>query len=239
VAERSARQYERARAAVLGTEGDPTGERRLRLIRRWVTPGQRYFKLLGGAFVMPRPQQRWFQWRLRRAGRKAPVRDLVVLLDEGGWREVLVATWLIAAGRRADLRPWVEQGILGDTPCGDGWSYCTALVCLGTEHDARILAAYLDQALSLPLTPAGTQCQPQAMAALLYLDRQLGADHARRFLVADGTWGSWAGSSDVSLDVLRQAVRDDVVFAAGGNPGLRRRLRTGAVRPVDGGQSAD
>ena len=219
-------------------EGDPTGARRLRLIRRWVAPGQRYLKLLGAALVMPRPQQRWFQWRLRRAGRKIPVQDLVMLLDHGGWREALAATWLIAAGRRADLRPWIEQAILGDTPCGDEWSYCTALVCLGTEHDARILAAYLDQALSLPLTPAGTQCQPQAMAALRYLDRELGADHAQRFLVPDGPWESWAGSSAVSLDALQQAVRDEVVFAAGGNPGLRRRLRTGAVPPVDGGWSA-
>ncbi|WP_329482103.1 DUF6000 family protein [Kribbella sp. NBC_01484] len=175
---------------------------------------------------MPRFRQRWFQWRLRRAGRRAPAEDLAALL-EGGWRERLAATWLVAAGRRAELRPVIERGLLGDVPSGDRWSYCPALACLGTEDDARILVAYLDRALSLAPEEDGfaIQCQPEALATLMYLDQQLGTDHARRFLAADGPWERWLGSVNVSLAHYQDAVRADVVFAAGGDPGIRRMVK--------------
>jgi hypothetical protein len=198
----------------------------LRATRRWVTPGRRYRHLMARAFVMPRFRQRWFQWRLRRAGRRAPAQELAALLD-GGWRERLAATWLVAAGRRADLRPVIERGMLGDVPSGERWSYCPALACLGTEDDARILMAYLDRALSLPPEEDGfaIQCQPEALAALMYLDQQLGTDHARRFLADGGPWERWPGSGDVSLADYLDAVRAGVVFAAGGDPGIRRMVK--------------
>jgi hypothetical protein len=177
---------------------------------------------------MPRVQQRWFQWRLRRAGRRAPAEDLEVLL-EAGWRERLTATWLVAAGRRADLRPVIERGILGDVPAGYRWSYCPALACLGTEDDARILVAYLDRARSP--TPeydvlAENQCQPEALATLVYLDQQLSTDHARQFLADGGPWERWPGSVGVSLAAHLDAVRANVVFAAGGDPGIRRMVKS-------------
>lgn len=56
----------------------------LRASRRWVLRGRRYRHLMAGAFVMPRFRQRWFQWRLRRAGRRAPAEDLAALLEGGG-----------------------------------------------------------------------------------------------------------------------------------------------------------
>jgi hypothetical protein len=198
----------------------------LRATRRWVTPGRRYRHLMARAFVMPRFRQRWFQWRLRRAGRRAPAEELAVLL-EAGWRERLTATWLVAAGRRADLRHVIERGILGDVPSGYRWSYCPALACLGTEDDARILVAYLDRALSLAPEEDGfaIQCQPEALATLMYLDQQLGTDHARRFLADGGPWERWPGSVDVSLAHYQDTVRADVVFAAGGDPGIRRTMK--------------
>jgi Family of unknown function (DUF6000) len=189
-----------------------------------VTPGQRYLHLTGRAFVMPRYRQRWFQWRLRRAGRRASVEDLAVPL-EGGWRERLTAIWLVAAARRAELRPVIERGILGDNPSGARWSYCPALACLGTEDDARILVTYLDRALTLPPEEdeiTAVQCQPEALATLGYLDQRLGTDHARRFLADGGPWGRWPGSVKVSLTDYQDAIRADVVFAAGGDPGIRR-----------------
>ena len=139
----------------------------------------------------------------------------------------MAAAWLVAAGRRADLRPVIERGMLGDVPSGERWSYCPALACLGTEDDARILVAYLDRALSLPPEEDGfaIQCQPEALAALMYLDQQLGADHARWFLADGGPWERWPGSVDVSLADYLDAVRAGVVFAAGGDPGIRRMVK--------------
>jgi hypothetical protein len=198
----------------------------VRATRRWVTRGKRYRHLMARAFVMPRFQQRWFQWRLRRAGRRAPTEELALLL-KAGWRERLAAIWLVAAGRRADLRPVIERGLLGDVVAGDRWSYCPALACLGTEDDARILVAYLDRALSLAPDEDGfvTQCQPEALATLMYLDQQLGTDHARRFLADGGLWERWPGSVNVSLAQYQDEVRTDVVFAAGGDPGIRRTVK--------------
>ncbi|QMU78402.1 hypothetical protein GXW83_24550 [Streptacidiphilus sp. PB12-B1b] len=235
MAARSRREDRSVKPALWGTPGDPSGMRRLRLVGRWVTPGRRYFRLLGGAFVMSRPRQRWLQWRLQRAGRRAPAEDLVFLLDNGGWREWLAVTWLIAAGRRADLRDRLEHGLMGETPCGYRWDYCTALARPGTERDAEILRAYLDRALSLPPDPDTddpSQCQAQAMGALLYLDQELGTSHSRHLLAPDGPWQRWRGSLNAPLDELRQALRDDVTVAAGGNPGLRRRLRRRRGKPT-------
>jgi len=177
------------------------------------------------AFVMPRFRQRWFQWRLRRAGRRAPAEELAVLL-EAGWRERLTATWLVAAGRRADVRQVIERNIRGGDLSGYRWSYCPALACLGTGADARILVAYLDRALSLaPEEDESVDSEPQALATLMYLDQRLGTDHARRFLVDGGPWERWPGSVDVSLADLQNKVRAEVAFAAGGDPGIRGMLK--------------
>jgi uncharacterized protein DUF6000 len=186
--------------------------------------------LTGSAAMMPRWRQRWFQWRLRTDGRRAPAEDLTLLLD-GDWRERLTAVWLIAAGRRADLRPVIERGLLGDEPCGVRWSYLPALACLGTEDDAKILVAYLERALTLP---PDSQCQAGALDTLIYLDEQLGTEHAEQFLGPDGLWERWteslAGSFDWEGDL--DSIRADVVFAAGRDPGVRRpALREDLVAP--------
>lgn len=207
---------------------EPFDKEHRRLARRWVAPQRRYLRVGGSAFVWPWPRRRWFQWRLRYDGRRISVHDLTLLLVDGGWRERSAATWLIVAGRRAELRPVIEQGILGDEPSGLYWDYCSALASLGTEEDARILAAYLDKALLIPREETlgmKMQCQPQALAALLYLDEQLGTDHAGRFLAAGGPWDRWPGSDDFSPLDDKDHVRRDVVFAAGGDPGIRQMLK--------------
>ncbi|MEV6967872.1 DUF6000 family protein [Hamadaea sp. NPDC051192] len=87
---------------------DAAGRHELRVRRRCGT--WRYLELMGHALVMPRPRQRLFQWRLRRCARRAAAADLVELLDYG-WRERLVAGWLIACGRRSELRPRIAQDL--------------------------------------------------------------------------------------------------------------------------------
>jgi hypothetical protein len=200
-------------------------DRAYRALMIWAPSGS-YRPLIIRAWIWPRPRQAWYQLRLRWGGRLAPAKHLNLMLDSG-WRTGLAAIWLIAAGQRADLRPRIEQDMLAGRPRGHSWSYCTPLACLGTEADAEILAGYLDHALTLPVEPEGleTQCQGEALATLIYLDEQLGTTHARRFLGEGGPWECWPGSANEDLAAYAQVIRDEVVFAAGGNPGWRRRMK--------------
>ncbi|MET9274277.1 DUF6000 family protein [Kribbella sp. NPDC003557] len=193
---------------------------------RW-SPNGGYLPLIARAMVWPRPRQAWYQFRLRWGGRLAPAKDLQLMLEAGGWRTSLAATWLIAAGRREDLRPAIERDMLAGLTGGHGWGYCTSLACLGTESDAQMLVRYLDHALTLPVEREGfeTQCQGTALATLMYLDEQLGTTHAQRFLGEGGPWERWPGSADRDLAAYADGIRSDVVFAAGGNPGIRRQLK--------------
>lgn len=130
------------------------------------------------------------------------------------------------------LRRWSPNGgyrPLAGRPRGNGWtySYCVPLACLATEADAQILVGYLEHALTLPVEREGfeTQCQGKALATLLYLDEQLGTTYAQRFLGEGGPWELWPGSADEDPAAYVEQIRAEVVFAAGGNPGLRRQMK--------------
>jgi hypothetical protein len=90
--------------------------------------------------------------------------------------------------------PLLEQGLLADYPSTHRSYFCTPLVCLGAEADAQILVKYRAWALPLPPEPLGAEahCQAQALAALMYVDQQLGTTHAQRFLDS-GSWRRWLG----------------------------------------------
>ncbi len=202
------------------------GRHELRVRRRcgvW-----RYGELTGHALVMPRARQRMFQWRLRRCARRATVADLAELLDYG-WRERLVAGWLIACGSRGELRPRIAQDMSDPRPHGYLYPYCVALACLGTERDARILSDYLIMSLA-SAEEDERHCQPEAMGALLYLDGSLGTHYAEAILVAGGPWVRWPGASSVSLEEQRRDAASLVAFARGADPGVRARLaRSGST----------
>jgi hypothetical protein len=204
-----------------GRIGSPEYRYRHRLIRRYVGHGGRYPHLRGGVLFWPRPRQRLFQYRLRWSARRASTKDLIALLDMG-WREQLAASWLIAVGRRADLRDRIAQDLQSDTPSGHGWDYCTALARLGTDQDAELLRRYLDQALLLPrpLDKEGDcHCQRRAMGALLYLDDVLGTSYAQAFLAPGGLWRQWSGEEGADLwEEERELVAQLVAFAAGKRP---------------------
>lgn len=195
---------------------------RSRLIRRYVGYGGRYLHLRGGVLFWPRPRQRLFQYRLRWSARRASVEDLATLLDTGGWREHLAVSWLVAAGRRADLRDSIDLELQSSAPRGYGWDYCTALARLGTDQDAALLRRYLDRALLLP-RPAdesdNRHCQREAMGALLYLDAELRATYTEPLLAPGGLWEQWSGGEGrESVEVARQKIAQLVAFAAGEDP---------------------
>ncbi|WP_377270777.1 DUF6000 family protein [Peterkaempfera sp. SMS 1(5)a] len=200
-----------------------------RLRRRYVGLSLRYLHV-DGAMYWPRPRQRLFQYRLRWSAYRASTGDLITLLDTGGWREHVMVSWLIAVGRRADLRARIASDLLGDAPCGYRWDYCTALARLGTDQDADLLRRYLDRALLIARAedPGSDDehCQRQAMGALLYLDGVLGSSRAQPLLAPGGLWEQWSGEvGAASLDKEGETTARLVAFAAGKDPGCRRQRR--------------
>jgi hypothetical protein len=101
-----------------------------------------------------------------------------------GWREATTAFWLIAAGRRTDLRDQLTR-ILYDNSSARLADLALALACLGGEQDAQLLVAYLCKALA-PGT--GADGQVWSLAALLHLDDRLGTEWAQGFLSTVGRW---------------------------------------------------
>lgn len=105
------------------------------------------------------------------------------------WRPRLVAAYLIGLDRRTRFRETIGELLLASEVCFSGQGYCFALAALGADHDADILAAYLDRYLP-QVDLRYDQCW--ALAALLHLDRQLGGRRAEQYLGPDGMWARWA-----------------------------------------------
>jgi len=205
---------------------DPQSTLELRVRRRYVKAHGRYwYTFTGLALLLPRPRLRLFQWRLRRDARRITARELETLLGLG-WRDQGVAFWLIAAGRRADLRDHMAELAAADEPGGLA-ELGPAAACLGEDRDAEILVTYLRAAL-----PRGDEHGPHhALAALLHLDDGLGAHRAQEFVGADGPWEHYAGRA-ADPDALRQSIAEYVTMLSGGRPTSRAELvRDGTYPP--------
>jgi hypothetical protein len=176
-------------------------------IRRYVAPRTgavaRYLKLLGGNFMtMDTVQRRLFLQQLAASARQASDHDLAVLLDSD-WRSRLTASWLIALDRRQQFRQRIEELLLASELAYAGQGYCFALARFATTADADLLAAYLDAYLPQPDKRFD---QHWALGALLYLDEQLTASRAARFLADGGLWQQWSTSEKTPAE-LRELIR--------------------------------
>lgn len=197
-----------------------------RVTRRYVTAHGRYWYVFtGAALLLPTPRLRLFQRRLRRDARRITARELDALLSLG-WRERGVAFWLIAAGRRTDLRDRVAGLAAEDHPHGMA-ELGLAAARLGEDRDAETLVTYLRTAL-----PRGDEYGPHmALAALVHLDDLLGADRAGEFLTPGGPWERYAGSA-ADTDELRRSLSDYLTLFSRGRPTARAQLvRDGAYPP--------
>ncbi len=181
-----------------------------RLVRRFAAAGGRSMYVHTGiAMALPRSRQRVFQWRLRRDARRLTTEELEALLGMG-WRERESAFWLIAAGRRTDLRPRLAA-LLDEDP-GPGTTDCLfTLARLGTEEDARLLAAHLAKP---PPPEREDDPRADALAALLHLDGLLGTCHGARFLASEACEAPGFGEAWHALDRF-------LVFMDGGSSDLR------------------
>lgn len=159
-------------------------------VDRYVTPGQRYLKLLHGNFARKEENERGsFLRALAEAAREVTDDELEVLLASE-WRARLTAAWLIGTDRRAHFRDLLADLLLASQTGFSGQGYCFALARFGTGEDARYLAGYLDRWLRRP------ECeydQPWALSALLHLDSRTGSRYAARFLGPGGLWEQWSG----------------------------------------------
>lgn len=159
----------------------------LALVRRYVTPGRRYLKLSGSLLRMRTPEYDRFVRDLREDAGVITAQEIATLL-EGGWRERRTAAWLVAVSRRTEFRERLGELLLASEVCCAGLAYCVALASFGTPRDADLLAAYLDRYLRRPDLAYD---QTVAMGALVFIDLNLGGDHAARFLGSGGLWQQW------------------------------------------------
>jgi hypothetical protein len=197
----------------------------MRVTRRYVKAHGRYWYVFTGAALdLPLPRLRLFQRRLRRDACRATTRELETLLRLG-WRERGVGLWLIAAGRRTDLRTRLAEMAVEDNP-GDLSDLGPAAACLGEDQDAQALVRYLRIGL-----PRGDEHGPHlALAALVHLDDRLGTRHAQGFLTADGPWERYAGRT-ADLGELRRSIGEYLALFSGGRPASRDELVRRGVYP--------
>jgi hypothetical protein len=205
---------------------DPQRALELQVTRRYVKAHGRYWYVFSeAALLLPLPRLRLFQRRLRRDARQATARELETLLRLG-WREQRVGLWLIAAGRRVDLRNRLAEMAAEDEHRGMA-GLGPAAACLGEDQDAETLVTYLRVAL-----PRGDEDGPRmALAALLHLDDRLDAHRAQEFLAADGPWEHYAGHV-ADPDDLRRSIAEYLDLFSGGRPTSRAELiRNGTYPP--------
>lgn len=186
---------------------DPDDDELMTVIRRYVTPRTgtvaRYLKLLHGNFMtMDTVQRRSFLEQLAASARQASDQDLSMLLDSE-WRSRLTASWLIALDRREQFRQRIGELLLASAGPYAGQGYCFALARFATAADAELLATYLDTYLPQPDKRFD---QHWALGALRYLDEQLAANRAARFLADGGLWQQWSKSEKTPAE-LRELIR--------------------------------
>lgn len=171
-------------------------------VRRYVigTGGAaRYLKLLNGSFMtMDTAQRGPFLQQLAASAREASDHDLAMMLGSD-WRPRLTASWLIALDRRQQFRQRIGDLLLAGELAYAGQGYCLALARFATTADAELLTAYLAQ-------PDKRYDQPWALGALLYLDEQLRANRAARFLSGIGPGQHWSDSAKTPAE-LRELIR--------------------------------
>ena len=168
-------------------------------VDRYVMPGRRYLELLHANFWgRPGKERDDFLADLRADAASIPHRDLAVLLSSE-WRSRLTASWLIAAGMRAEFVRELGDLLLASALTYQGQGFCVALAAIGDAPSAECLRAYLERWLP------EVECrydQEWAMAALVIIDERTGSSDAQHFLVPGGLWATWArGQTDLDRRV--------------------------------------
>jgi hypothetical protein len=162
-------------------------------VDRYVTPDQRYLKLLHGNVLrmQDHAERVSFGRALAADARQITDGELLYLLGSG-WRAQLTAAWLAGLTRRDQHRDRMGELLLASRVGFAGQGFCFALARFGTHRDAQLLVDYLDRYL---VRHDLFYDQHWAMGALLHLDTRLDTHHARQFLADGGAWQQWADAT--------------------------------------------
>jgi hypothetical protein len=156
------------------------------MVNKWVKPF--YLKILHANYtsariVDTREQEQFIKTVNQRLAELTPA--IANKLIAGHWREAIVGSWFAGLKPLPDCQDAIGQRLLASETCYAGQAHAFAMACYANEKSVAYLQKYLDTYLRKP------DCyydQGWAMPALLWVDVQLGTQHAAPFLEEGGLW---------------------------------------------------
>jgi Family of unknown function (DUF6000)/Ribosomal protein L7/L12 C-terminal domain len=173
---------------------------------------QLYLQLLNANFLREAPDsQATFRKRLEEAAAEIPSTVVRFWIQGGAWRELLVASWIVALRRELSVRDLVSEKLLASATCYAGQGLCLAAASFRDDKAVRVLEQYLDRYL-----PAGERQYDQewGIGALAWLDSERNSNFSRRFLTDQRLWELTAGGKVIgTLDPQRGIVKVSKVMS--------------------------
>ncbi|UJW30207.1 DUF6000 family protein [Saccharothrix sp. AJ9571] len=163
----------------------------------------RYSQLLHGNFIGLGTRRDGFVRQLIEDAARVTDEELGLMLEEGNWRPMLTAAWLVGVGRREVFRKRIGELLLESKLVHAGQGYCYALARLGATADAAILATYLDRYLR---QLKSRYDQEWALLALRRVDAGLGTRYADQFTWPGGLWHPWAAANHAEKEQSRELI---------------------------------
>lgn len=142
-----------------------------------------------------------FRTRLLEAATAIPSAELRFWIQGGAWREILVASWIVALRRETAVRDLVSAKLLASATSYAGQGLCVATASFRDETSVHVLEEYLERYL-----PAGERQYDQewAIGALAWLERDANEKSSTRFLADSKLWELTAGGKVIgALDPQR------------------------------------
>jgi hypothetical protein len=152
---------------------------------------QLYLLLLHANFLRESADsQAAFGQRLLEAATEIPSTEVRFWIQGGAWREMLVASWIVALRRETPVRDLVSEKLLASATCYAGQGLCVAAASFRDDKSVQALEEYLDRYL-----PAGDRQYDQewAIGALSWLERERNTKSSARFLGDSSLWELTAG----------------------------------------------
>ena len=163
---------------------------------------QLYLLLLHANFLRESADsQAAFRKQLLEAATEIPSSEVRLWIQGGAWREMLVASWIVALRRETSMRDLVSDKLLASATSYAGQGLCVAAASFPDERSVQVLEQYLERYL-----PAGDRQYDQewAIGALAWLERESNEKASTRFLVDGKLWDLTAGGRVIgALDPQR------------------------------------
>jgi hypothetical protein len=173
---------------------------------------QLYLLLLHANFLREGvDSQAAFRKRLLEAANEVPATEVRFWIQGRAWREMLVASWIVALRRETFVRDIVSEKLLASATCYAGQGLCVAAASFRDERSVKVLEQYLDRYL-----PAGDRQYDQewGIGALVWLERDRNDKSSTRFLTDSRLWELTDGGRVIgTLDPQRGIARFSQVMS--------------------------